>query len=220
MPRLPIALAALFLVACGGESASPPEAPAEAATAAAAGKPNLGCGAPFAQDASFASLQRTFGAANVVDQTVPGPEGTTLDATVLFGNDPARRIEVLWVNEQERAGLLHASIAGERSDVRGPGGLRLGVTLTEVEAINGGPFTLMGFNWDMGGAVVDWQGGALSRERLGCSVSVSFDPGADSAAVTGDSPYASTLPAMRAAAPRVTRIGIGYPAPEPGMGVE
>ena len=42
-------------------------------------------------------------------------------------------------------------------------GLRVGTTLAELERINGGPFTLSGFDWDYGGIVQTKPPGKLSR---------------------------------------------------------
>lgn len=55
------------------------------AGAAAAQEPqHLECAGPFAKDATAESLASVFGAANVVNQTIDGPEGTTMEATLVF----------------------------------------------------------------------------------------------------------------------------------------
>lgn len=188
------------------------------ATAAAPARPatTLACAAPFERTATAASLAHAFGGANVAEESVPGPEGAQINATVIYSADAARRIQVLWADETARAGLLSASTEQGAPDVVpavvGPLGLKVGATVEEVEAINGGPFALTGFDWDYGGAVMDWQGGRLGREA--CHVTVQFTPSADTySSVTGDTQFPSNSSSMRAARPRVARIGIGYPAP-------
>ena len=90
-----LALAALLSLGACNKPAAAPGADSAAAPVTAAATNVLDCEGPFGPDASKASLSEFFGAANVVDMNVDGPEGTTNSATVLFPNDPARRVEVL-----------------------------------------------------------------------------------------------------------------------------
>jgi hypothetical protein len=207
------ALAAL-LMACTPSTEPAAEAPPGAADL------TLACGGPFIQDASAASMRAAFGPENVTDEIVGGPEGAENNATVLFADDPARRMEILWADTAAQSGLLNASVYGETSAWTGPRGVTLGAALTSVETANGAPFKLAGFEWDFAGIVTDWAGGALAPTPDGCTFGVQFapPPGSDAetfAQVAGDSNYDSDSPAMRAVAPIVVRMAIGFPAPAP-----
>src|SRR5689334_10319208 len=59
----------------------------------------LACSGPFARDADRAALVARFGADNVRDEDVGGAEGDTVSATVLYPDDPKRRLEVTWWDE-------------------------------------------------------------------------------------------------------------------------
>ena len=202
-----VALAAAVLLA------SPALAQKPAKPSASAQFPNLACTAPFVKNASHARMREAFGAGNVAYQDVPGPEGTTEKATVVFGKDPTRRLEVRWADGKKRSGLLMAQIKGKSGWV-GPNGLRLGMPLEEVEKLNGRAFTLTGFSWDLGG-YADLSGGALQKPPGGCHVNLRFEPTVDlneaqTNEITGDREISSSLPAMRESKPVVTEVNIGY----------
>ena len=175
---------------------------------------HLECAGPFSKDATAASLASVFGAANVVNQTIDGPEGTTMEATLVFPDDPARRLVVLWQDEAARVGPAAILIEGESQWI-GPGGIRLGSTLAEVEAANGGPFDILGFGWDYGGSAGFTEGG-LANLPGGCVLSLTFDLGENAQgpefdAIRGDSEFRTDNPLMQKAAPTVSEIAVGYP---------
>ncbi len=178
----------------------------------AAPKLVLDCTAPFTKDASAASLTAHFGAANVTDETVPGPEGSELRATVVFAKDPKRRIEVHFFDEAGRTGLLNARVSEITTQWTGPGGIRMGAGIDAIEKVNGKPFLLTGFDWDMSGYTTDWRGGTFSNRSSGCKVGVRLSPTAASYGqdILGEGPYGSELPSMRAAAPKVVEFSVGY----------
>jgi hypothetical protein len=60
----------------------------------------LGCEGPFAKDASHAKLVAAFGAKNVTFKDVDAVEGSKEKATVLFDDDPTKRIVVFWHDEK------------------------------------------------------------------------------------------------------------------------
>ena len=118
---------------------------------------DIACEGPFAADSSEARLIEAFGKDNVVTGDVPGPEGSTVLATTIFPNDPARTIEFGWWDEEKHERVAYFTVP---PDDTAPGGLRKGLTVKEVEALNGGPFQLYGFFWDYGGAAI-FDGGKL-----------------------------------------------------------
>lgn len=203
-PTLPLAVCAALLVV--------PLAHAEGPT------PILSCTGPLAADSSHAKVVAAFGKDNVVYTQVDGAEGEKIGATVIFPKDPKRRIELFWADEGKRAGLSSAR-PDKDNRAAAPNGVRPGMTVAEVEKLNGRPFTLSGFEWDYGGSVTDWKGGALAKPAAGgCIVSVRFTlpPNVDekaSAAVAGDREFSSASKAIRAAGPIVEGFALGWPQP-------
>jgi hypothetical protein len=196
----------LTLAACGQTSAPPSgETPAESAVSAA--QYQLTC-VDFA-NVTLASLQQRFGAENVSEQTLDGPEGMQYTATVVFANDAARRLEVIWAEGAAHAKPSAIVINGEGNLWVGPSGVEVGMPLAELEAANGAPFDISGFGWDYGGSVTDWRDGNVSR--AGCNVQARLDPHGEAPGVQGDSIFRSDLPAMRAANASVYEFGLGFP---------
>jgi hypothetical protein len=177
------AFAAIVLAAAAGSAAEAQQAQ------------HLECAGPFARDATAGTLVSVFGAANVVNGTIDGPEGSTLDATLVFPEDPARRLALLWQDEVSRA--------------------RPAAILIQVEAANGAPFNILGFGWDYGGSA-GFEEGTLADLPGGCVLSLTFQidesvEGPEFDAIMGDKQFRSDNPLIRKAAPTVSQIAVGYP---------
>ena len=219
-----LASAIALLGACGGEEAAAPiptvtpEASGPMENAAEASAANvafvLSCGAPFNREATPATLAAVFGRENVVPETIDGPEGEPMNVTAIYPNDPERRIEVSFANEEERTDLVAVTVRDHASQWKGQGGYSFGDGIEAVEKANGGPFAVSGFEWDYGGFVTDWKGGKL-KEAGGCATTVRFAPEATDIAPTimgdGVNPL-SNDPAVRKALPKVSLFGIGWAA--------
>ena len=69
------------------------------------------CSGPFAKDSGMLALAMAYDSRNMIftHETVPGGEA---DVTVLFPNDPRRRLEVWWSNPN-RTGTYLIDIAGK-----------------------------------------------------------------------------------------------------------
>jgi hypothetical protein len=159
-----------------------------------------------------------YGAQNVRHVTVSLGEGEAVSGTLLYPEDPEKRVEIVWMNASARRYPVHAILRGTRSRWTLPRGITLGTTLAELERLNGRPFTMAGFGWDYSGAVTDWEGGALSSMFKGRAwLYLEPAPGKDQdptfAQVQGDRDISSTSPAMRALAPRITRIRVSFAGP-------
>ncbi|HEY2135209.1 MAG TPA: hypothetical protein VGH49_04935, partial [Xanthobacteraceae bacterium] len=137
----------------------------------------------------------------------------SLNATILFGKDPRRRLEVLWQNEAARSDISLIVITG-RSQWSAPKGLHLGLALAAVEKLNGKPFRLSGFDQAGGSAALDWQGGALASLPGGCQVGVKLAPDSkaspDVLAAAAGKEFLSNDAALRAAKPVIAEIILGY----------
>jgi hypothetical protein len=198
-----LATIAMVLTACGP---APDSTPAEESAAAPERQLALICEA-FAH-VSYEALSSAYGAENLSEQTLPGPEGETYTATVLYPNDTARRLELVW-RDDTRAAPASVAVSGEGSLWRGPHNIAIGDDVARVETANGRAFTLWGFGWDYGGWVSNWDGGAFAPAQ-NCSVSVRFQPSADATTAQGDSGFSSADAAVRAANPRVSQFGLTF----------
>ena len=179
------------------------------------GKNVLQCEGAFARDASHAKLVQAFGKSSVAFTDVDSAEGEKMKASVIYPDEPRRRVEVFWHDQNARSRPATIRV-GFKSQWRAVRGLRIGTELAEVEKINGRPFKLLGFDWDLGGRVSDWQGGTFATVPGGCDFRLGFNPWADAPdaardKVSGDKEFLSNDPNMRASKPTVSEIIINYP---------
>ena len=175
----------------------------------------VACSGVFAKDSTHLKLAIKYDSRNITFGQVDGPEGSKIPGSILFPNDPKRRLEVLWANDAGRSETSLIAING-KSQWSAPKGLKLGLPLAALEKANGRPFKLSGsFGADGTAGVAGWEGGALSSLPGGCKVGIRLaaDPKASEDArnaIVGDTEVLSNDPAVRALKPTVVEILIGY----------
>jgi hypothetical protein len=202
-PAVPVAAARAPAAAAG------PKAGAAIANARV-----VACSGAFSKDSSHLRLAMTFDTKNVTYTDVDSSAGSKVPASVLFAGDPKRRLEIWWANAAARNQTYLIVING-KSTWTAPGGMKLGLTLAQLEKLNHKPFKLKGFDKDGTATVSDWDGGLLATLAGGCKsgMSLQADPKAspdEVAALAADKEYSSSDPAMRAVKPVVSEILIGY----------
>ena len=189
------------------------QAPPKPRQAAAHGNV-VACNGVFAKDSGHLKLAIKYDSRNITYGEVDGPDGSKLNASILYPNDPKRRLEVLWSNEASRTETQVIAING-RSQWVAPKGLKLGLPIATIEKANGRPFKLSQFGADGGASVLGWEGGALSALPGGCKVGVRLivdkkAPEEALTAVNGGKELLSNDASVRAVKPTVAEILIGY----------
>jgi hypothetical protein len=173
----------------------------------------IACSGTFAKDSSHLKLAMTFDSKNITFTDVDA-NGTKVPASVIYPKDPRQRLEVWWANPAARSDTYLIVVNG-KSTWTAPGGLKLGLTLAQLEKLNHKPFKVKGFDKDGVATISDWDGGTLASLPGGCKSGISLraDPKVPAETVAGlpaDKEYSSTDPEIRAAKPSVTEILIGY----------
>lgn len=159
---------------------------------------------PIKEGASLDDLRKAFGAANVEDGELPGPEGSTMPGAWIFkGTD--KELQILWDPETGEKRVSSVTVIGKAWTFSN--GLKLGMGLEDVEKINGGPFQIYGFDWDYAGWSV-FEGG-----RLEGMVGIRFEPSVTSydPSLSGDQLLESTNEKLRAAKPVVSELIVMFP---------
>jgi hypothetical protein len=162
---------------------------------------------------SEAQLVKRFGRRSVLRTSVLIGQGEQEPGTVLFPRDPRQTIEILWKSQSARVSPKHARVRGDESVwIVGPG-VRLGLTLQELEVLNGAAFTLTGFGDTYEGTVLSWNRGALDVALGAASrVAVRLAPAPTERAAAAD--FIGTREvrseAMRELNPRVYEIAIDF----------
>jgi hypothetical protein len=174
------------------------------------------CEGSFGRNASHASLVKAFGNNNVVYREIEGVQDKKTKASILYPADPKARLEFIWQDERarRRPALVRAK---DQSAWATANGIRIGTALADVEKMNGKPFKLSGFDWDFGGRVTDWRGGALAKPQPGgCTLGIEFvhpedAPEESLTKVSGDREILSDHADMRAVEPYVAVMTFSYP---------
>ncbi|MFO1482889.1 MAG: hypothetical protein U1F71_05920 [Verrucomicrobiaceae bacterium] len=146
-----------------------------------------------------ADIERAYGKKSLKVQQLPGPEGEMIDGAKLFA-DTERELEIIWDPEkldQNKKIVFDVRIIGTAWKFEN--GLKAGMTIEEVEKINGKPFKIAGFSWDYGG-FANFEGG-----KLAAKVSIRFNPSTDDIPeyLQGDKELSSTDKKLRAVKPLV-----------------
>lgn len=180
-------------------------------------KAAFACEGVFGPESSEKLLIDTYGADNVVTGEVDGPEGSTLLATTVFPNDAEKEMQFGWWNDEARTGLSYARLS---PSMAGPEGVKIGMTVPEVEAINGKPFTIGGFWWDYGGYGIIDAGKLANVDDTSCYISLRFSPADDDtgdldvSAVSGEVTIPSDEPLLDKLKVTVQSVEISYAGAE------
>lgn len=176
--------------------------------------PPLACAGPFAKDTTHAKLVAEFGAKNVVFKDVELPGNYMTKATVVFDADPTKRLVFFWADEKNRTKLK--SILIEAPSIwLGPGGMRNGLPLKELEKLNGGTFSMIAFGGVGGGTVSDLKGPFVNIAG-GCTLTATFEPGIANplppryASITGDHKLQSNNFMLRRVRAQITEWRVKY----------
>ena len=126
------------------------------------------------QCVSFQGLEKKFGKGNIEkDAVIESGEGQ-FNATKLFPNTN-KEVEVYWKDGKDFKEIQDVMVKSAIGDdgnlaVKSPWisreGLRMGMRLSEVVALNGKTFTMTGIGWDLGGTVMSWEGGKLDKKNV------------------------------------------------------
>lgn len=158
---------------------------------------------PIKMGMTSASLKALLGK-QVKITKLDGPEGTVIEGAKAFpGTD--RELEIMFNPEGAKKEIWDIVVVGKAWKFAN--GLKLGLTMTEIEKINGKPFSISGFGWDYGG-YANFEGGTLEGK-----VSVRFDPGENVQvpdALSGDQQIPTTDKKLRALNPKAERISVFF----------
>ena len=186
---------------------------------------------PIRAGTVHADLLRFFPKEAVEDDEIELDEGMLQAATLIYKNDPTQSLAISWDAKGPQAhprqvfvchGLRRGQCRWQTS-----GGIQFGTHLTELESMNGGPFTLSGFGFNYGGNVLSWDGGKLAKLDCGGRMVLTLDGERSGAAryavlmtpeevhtVRGDRAISSSTPAMRKLNPAVVGILFQFPRPD------
>jgi len=142
----------------------------------------------------FAGLQAIYGAANVKDERICGPEcADSIDVTIIYP-EKNNEFTVYWKDN-----LYHTAIAFIETYLPdGPyhtaNGLKIGSSLEDLLKINGKQIIFSGFDWDYGGSIQHYGMGTLQNSPLGFRLEMTGDGGTE---LSGDSEFNTEMPEVK-----------------------
>lgn len=166
---------------------------------------------------TLADLQQQFGKANVQAGQVPGPEGTTLPGAIVYPHSPMQKMTIYWKASKPGASAntlkVESVVLDEpHSPWHTEEGVKIGSTLKELEALNGQPFTLSGFDWDYGGMLLSWGNEGKLRGKYQGNLSLQFGVPAQYTAnhtqVSGEGTFSSSNLELQKMNPEVVSITV------------
>jgi hypothetical protein len=133
---------------------------------------------PLTAKAVRADVDKLFPGSTVKDDELELDEGFVLPATFVNREKRAESLAIVWKDGHPKDVYLcrgrgraeckwHAAPAG--------GTIGVGTKLLDLEALNGGGFTIHGFGWGYGGSVESWDGGKLDRFDCNGSLTIGVD---------------------------------------------
>jgi len=176
--------------------------------------PPLACDGPFGKDTTHTKLVTEFGAKNVVFKDVAVISDVKTQASIVFDEDPTKRVVVYWKDSKTRTKPASVSIEAP-STWTGPGGVRNGLTLKDLEKLNGGGFSMTGFG-SIGGGEISGLKGPLADVPGDCTLKIKLEPGIANplpprfAPVTGDQLIPSKNLVLRRVRPQVSQWSVNY----------
>ena len=119
-------------------------------------------------------LEKKFGKENIKKDAIIETGEGQFNATKLFP-DTDKEVEVYWKDGKDFKEIQDVMVRVKVADDGGLAlksswvsreGLRMGMRLSEVVALNGKTFTMTGIGWDLGGTVMCWEGGKLDKKNV------------------------------------------------------
>ena len=118
------------------------------------------------KDADFEALRSLFGASDVVDSTILGPEGIdTLQVTYVFPGKSKEMI-ISWKDSLYHKRIGFIETYQPEAPYRTETGLRVGSTFKQLLDANGKPINFSGFGWDYGGHIISYNKGKLDSSHI------------------------------------------------------
>ncbi len=172
---------------------------------------------PVTATSTHKDIAAIVGTAYLEEGEVYVGEGQSVPATVIFPGHPNRMLKVIWKSgPRATAHPDSVWIMGSESEWSTASGVSLGTKLTQLERLNGEPFRLLGFEWDLGGAVTEW-GGKLESELDGIHIRLALPENAFEVVgedgfngLIGDREIPSTQPGLQTLNPTIDRIVVTF----------
>ncbi|MCX6315947.1 MAG: hypothetical protein NTW29_01545 [Bacteroidetes bacterium] len=160
---------------------------------------------PITATDDITALQKHFGAENVKDERVCGPECVdSIDITFIYP-ETSRQIRIHWQDSAYHKKIGFIEAWDSASPYHTAAGIRCGSTLKELLSLNGSKITFTGFGWDYGGFIQGYGNGKLEKSNIGFRLdSGEWDSKwSDADSLMGDVTLDTDVPAVKRSLDRI-----------------
>lgn len=133
-------------------------------------KPGVGIGA-LNGEMVRADLEAAIGKEQVTERDFYLGEGESAPGLVLYADSP-EEVEVLL--DDDGMVILYR-LAQKDSKWATKEGVKVGMSIQDLQTANGVPFKFTGFDWDYGGTVTNWNGGAFDGKDFLVVLGYNYD---------------------------------------------
>ena len=114
----------------------------------------------------FDGLKKVFGEASVVDERICGPECVdSIDVTKVY-KKTNKEFVIHWEENAYHKKITMIETYATASPFHTPEGLKIGSSMQDIVNINGKPINFMGFGWDYGGGISNYNQGKLDSSNV------------------------------------------------------
>ncbi|MBU2711711.1 hypothetical protein [Zooshikella harenae] len=158
---------------------------------------------------SLISVRDHIGKNNMLVEEIPLDEDKHLKHVTIYPEDEEKQL-VLQLDENERveAIIIDRVTEDEVPCYHNKEGIVIGLTLHDIEKMNGKPFKLTGFDWDFQGTVSSWENGNLENIMRGLAVRLHPDADDKYNEIIGEEIFMSSHPEMQQVNPTVSHIEV------------
>ncbi len=128
-------------------------------------------GEVFNSQLTKSELVKIFGKENVSEKSEWFEEGTVEKIVTVLFKESNNEIALNWKADNTLANIKLTEPNSEWS----VNGVKVGMTLAEVEKVNSKDFNFYGFGWDNGGFIYNWNNGTLADSLKNIGVTLSLD---------------------------------------------
>jgi hypothetical protein len=139
----------------------------------------------------FDGLKSIYGAANVKDERICGPECIdSIDVTIIYP-ETDQEITVHWKDSAYHKTIVYMEAWSPAAPYHTAAGLKIGSPFRELLQLNGQRITFSGFDWDYGGSIQSYNKGAFENSAVHFRLGQTEDAGT---ALSGDIELHTDMP--------------------------
>lgn len=147
------------------------------------------------RNTNFEGLKEIFGADNVVDERICGPECVdSIDVTKVY-KETNKELIIHWSEGNYHNKISMIESFGEGAPYHTSDGLKSGSTMRQLLMENGKPITFLGFGWDYGGNIISYNKGNLDSSNVRFRLDITGK--VEDNAMYGDTELSTVMPDVK-----------------------